>query len=67
MMIVRILSSVVTSLGVKHRGLSVSLPDAEASALIRMGRAAPAEDAGVQVETREVKTVKRTRKVKDAD
>lgn len=50
---IRITTSVVTSQGVAHRGGTVDLPDAEAIALVRMGRAVPCESEPMAPEHRE--------------
>jgi hypothetical protein len=50
---IRITSSVVTSQGIAHRGVTVDLPDSEAVALVRMGRAVPCESAPPAPEHRE--------------
>lgn len=50
---IRITTSVVTSQGIAHRGVTADLPDAEAMALVRMGRAVPCESEPVAPEHRE--------------
>ena len=50
---IRITSSVVTSQGIARRGATVDLAEAEAIALIRMGRAVPCESAPGAPEHRE--------------
>jgi len=52
-MLIRITSSVITSQGIAHRGVAVDLQDAEAIALVRMGRAVPCESAPPVPEHRE--------------
>ncbi len=62
-MLIRILSGVVTSQGVRAGGTVIDLPDSEATALIHMGRAAPAyEDAPAPTNRDEMPVVKRSRK-----
>ncbi len=52
-MLIRILSGVVTSLGVHPAGAVAELPEAEATMLIRMGRAAPLADEAPAPQHRE--------------
>lgn len=66
---IHITTSVVTSRGVIHHGGVADLPDAEATALIRMGRAVPCEDTPAAPEHRESAppVVRRSRKKAEAD
>ncbi len=62
-MLIRILSGVVTSQGVKAGGTVMHLPASEATALINMGRAELAsEDAPAPQHRDEMPVVKRGRK-----
>jgi hypothetical protein len=63
---IQLTTSVVTSLGIARRGVTVDLPAAEATALIHMGRAVPVAADPVVPEHRDDLPVVRRGRAKKA-